>query len=76
MADAATLPAPAHPEKADATAWIAVAAGALGALLATASLAALPAAVQAQAWPSKPIRLVIGFAPGGAADYVARGIRW
>ncbi len=28
----------------------------------------------AQAWPVKPIRLVIGFAPGGAADYVARTI--
>jgi len=30
--------------------------------------------VFAQAWPNKPIRLVIGFAPGGAADYVARTI--
>jgi tripartite-type tricarboxylate transporter receptor subunit TctC len=33
-----------------------------------------PAAAQ-PAWPAgKPIRLVIGFAPGGAADYVARTI--
>ena len=29
---------------------------------------------QAQEWPNKTIRLVIGFAPGGAADYVARTI--
>jgi tripartite-type tricarboxylate transporter receptor subunit TctC len=28
----------------------------------------------AAAYPNKPIRLVIGFAPGGAADYVARTI--
>jgi tripartite-type tricarboxylate transporter receptor subunit TctC len=46
-------------------------------LIGLATLLALStgAYAQAQAWPAaRPIRLVIGFAPGGAADYVARTI--
>lgn len=35
-------------------------------------LCGIGADASAQAYPNKPIRLVIGFAPGGAADVVAR----
>jgi tripartite-type tricarboxylate transporter receptor subunit TctC len=36
--------------------------------------ALMPLSTWAQAWPSKPIRVLVNFPPGGAADQIARAI--
>jgi tripartite-type tricarboxylate transporter receptor subunit TctC len=44
----------------------------LAALGAAAALPGAPARAQADSWPQRPIRLVVGYLPGGGTDVVAR----
>jgi tripartite-type tricarboxylate transporter receptor subunit TctC len=37
--------------------------------------AALTPVVRAQAWPTKPIKLIVGFPPGGGIDFAARTVQ-
>src|SRR4051794_37448290 len=36
------------------------------------ALSASPRLARAQAWPNRPVRLIIGYTPGGSADLTAR----
>ena len=41
-------------------------------IFATIAIACLPLLAQAQAWPSKPIRMIVPFPAGGGTDFIGR----
>ena len=43
-------------------------------LIALAAAAAIPATALAQAWPTKPVRLIVPYAAGGGTDFFARTV--
>lgn len=45
------------------------------AMAAVTGIGVLPAMVQAQAWPAKPVRIIVNFPPGGGTDVTARIIQ-
>lgn len=42
------------------------------ALIAVGALLTVPSSLRAETWPSRPIKIIVPFAPGGAVDIVAR----
>ena len=46
----------------------------IAALIAGGFFAAMPLSVSAQAFPNKPLKIVVGFPPGGGSDLMARSV--
>ena len=44
------------------------------ALALDALLLAAPGPAAAQAWPAKPVHIIVGYSPGGAVDIIARAL--